>query len=73
MKSAWQGCTYGVPYGARARMILLYLQTQAVRTGSREVALGRSMRDWMERMGLSVGGETARGLREQAAEYQPAH
>ena len=58
---------YGVPYGARARMILLYLQTQAVRTGSREVELGRSMRDWMERMGLAVGGETARGLREQAA------
>ena len=29
----------GVPYGARARMILLYLQTQAVRTGSREVEL----------------------------------
>lgn len=58
---------HGVPYGARARMILLYLQTQAVRTKSREVALGRSMRDWMERMGLSVGGETARALREQAA------
>ena len=58
---------YGVPYGARARMILLYLQTQAVRTGSREVALGRSMRDWMERMGLAVGGETAHSLREQAA------
>jgi len=48
-------------------MILLYLQTQAVRTGSREVALGRSMRDWMERMGLAIGGETARSLREQAA------
>ena len=48
-------------------MILLYLQTQAVRTGSREVALGRSMRDWMERMGLAVGGETAHALREQAA------
>jgi hypothetical protein len=58
---------HGVPYGARARMILLYLQTQAIRTKSREVALGRSMRDWMERMGLSVGGETARALREQAA------
>lgn len=58
---------YGVPYGARARMILLYLQTQAIRTGSREIALGRSMRDWMERMGLSIGGETARALREQAA------
>jgi hypothetical protein len=58
---------YGVPYGARARMILLYLQTQAVRTNSPQVALGRSMRDWMERMGLAVGGETARSLREQAA------
>jgi len=59
--------TYGVPYGARARMILFYLQTEAVRTSSREVELGRSMRDWMERMGLSVGGETARGLKEQAS------
>jgi Plasmid encoded RepA protein len=58
---------FGVPYGARARMILLYLQTQAIRTGSREVALGKSMREWMERMGLSVGGETAKALREQAA------
>ena len=48
-------------------MILLYLQTQAIRTGSREVALGRSMREWMERMGLAIGGETASALREQAA------
>jgi hypothetical protein len=67
MKSRGKVVMHGVPYGARARMILLYLQTQAVRTGSREVALGRSMRDWMERMGLSVGGETAHSLREQAA------
>jgi len=58
---------HGVPYGARARMILLYLQTQAVRTGSPQVALGRSMRDWMERMGLAIGGETAKSLREQSA------
>jgi len=48
-------------------MILLYLQTQAVRTNSPQVALGRSMRHWMERMGLAVGGETARSLREQSA------
>jgi hypothetical protein len=67
MKTRGRVMTYGVPYGARARMILLYLQTQAVRTGSREVALGRSMRDWMERMGLAVGSETARSLKEQAA------
>ena len=67
MKTRGQPVTYGAPHGARARMILLYLQTQAVRSGSREVVSGRSMRDWMERMGLSIGGETARSLREQAA------
>src|SRR3712207_1158830 len=48
-------------------MILLYLQTQAIRTGSREVELGRSMRDWLGRIGLSWGGNTGRALREQAA------
>ncbi|MBK1657782.1 replication protein RepA [Paracraurococcus ruber] len=63
----------GVPYGARARMILLYLQTQAVRTGSREVELGRSMRDWLQRMGLSWGGQTGKTLREQAARIAACH
>ena len=56
----------GVPHGARARLILIYLQTQAVLANSREVSLGRSMRSWMGKMGLSVGGETAAALREQA-------
>lgn len=57
---------FGVPYGARARMILLYLQTEAVRTNSREIELGRSMRDWLGRMGMTHGGTTGRILREQA-------
>lgn len=56
----------GVPHGARARLILIYLQTQAVLSQNREVSLGRSMRAWMGRMGLTVGGETAAALREQA-------
>ena len=56
----------GVPHGARARLILIYLQTQAIQSDSREVSLGRSMRAWMGSMGLSVGGETAAALREQA-------
>ena len=58
---------YGVPYGARARMILLFLQGQAIRSGSREIELGRSLSAWMERMGIAWGGETARAIREQAA------
>ena len=43
----------GVPFGSHARLILLYLQTQALRRDSREVPLGDSWRDWLHRMGLS--------------------
>lgn len=57
---------YGVPYGSRARLILLYLQTQAVQGGSPEVELGRSMRAWMGRLGVSLGGQSYRDVREQA-------
>jgi hypothetical protein len=63
----------GVPFGARARIIMIYLQTQAIQTQSREVQLGRSMRDWMGRMGLAVGGETARALRDQARRISACH
>lgn len=64
---------FGVPYGARARMILIYLQTQAIITGSREVSIGRSMRDWLEKMGIAVGGETAKAFRDQSRRISAAH
>lgn len=35
----------GVPYGAIARLILIFLQREAVRTGSRAVELARIMRE----------------------------
>src|SRR3954468_10253769 len=60
----------GVPFGAYARLILLYLQTQALRTGSREVELGRSWRDWMERIGIPWGGRSGRAVRERAVREQ---
>lgn len=56
----------GVPYGSHARLILLYLQTEAIRTGSREVELGRSLREWLGKLGISVGGMTGRSVRDQA-------
>lgn len=56
----------GVPYGSRARLIMLYLMTRAVETQSREVELGRSMRDWLDRMGIPQGGPNNRGVKEQA-------
>jgi hypothetical protein len=56
----------GVPYGSRARLIMLYLMTRAIETGSREVELGRSMRHWLDRMGIPQGGPSTRGVKEQA-------
>ncbi len=56
----------GVPFGAHARLILLFLQTEALRTNSREVELGGSLRQWMSRVGIQPGGSAFRSVRDQA-------
>jgi hypothetical protein len=60
------GKPLGLPYGSYARFILLFLQSEAIRTGSREIELGRSMRVWLGCMGLSIGGMTYKKVNEQA-------
>jgi hypothetical protein len=60
------GKVVGLPYGSYARFILLFLQSEAVKTGSREIELGRSMQVWLGRMGLSIGGNSYRLVKEQA-------
>lgn len=60
------GNSLGLPYGSYARFILLFLQSEAVKSGSREIELGRSMRVWLGNMGLSIGGTTYRLVNEQA-------
>ncbi|WP_254070245.1 replication protein RepA [Acidisphaera sp. L21] len=47
----------GVPFGAIARLILIYLQSEALRTSSRDVELGGSLRAFLGRLGISVGGD----------------
>jgi hypothetical protein len=56
----------GVPYGSRARLILLFLQTEAVRTNSREVELGRSLHAWLRRLEIPIGGKQMASVRDQA-------
>lgn len=56
----------GVPYGSRARLILLYLQTEAIRTNSREVELGRSLHAWLRRLEIPIGGKQMASVRDQA-------
>lgn len=58
---------YGVPWGSRGRILLIHLMTQAVRMNSREVTLGRSAKNALERMGLTYGGETGKAIRDQVA------
>ena len=63
----------GVPYGSIARLILLFLQTEALRTNSREVELGGSLRQWLTRIGASIGGTNARAVRDQAERISRCH
>jgi hypothetical protein len=54
----------GVPYGRHARLIMIYIMTEAVRTRTREIYLGNSFSSWLRRMGItntSSGGK--RGTR----------
>ena len=56
----------GLPFGALARMILLYLQSEACKANSPEVELGANMKQWLRAMGLNVGGKTYRLVSNQA-------
>lgn len=56
----------GVPYGSRARLILIYLQSEAICTKSREVELGGSLRAWLQRLNIPQGGKSISAVREQA-------
>lgn len=56
----------GVPFGSRARLICLYLQSEALKTNSREVALGKTLHAWLRRLDISIGGKSMAAVRDQA-------
>jgi hypothetical protein len=56
----------GVPYGSRARLILIFLQSEAIKTKSREIELGGSLRAWLFRLGIPQGGSSIATVRDQA-------
>ena len=63
----------GVPYGSRARLILLYLQGEALRTQSRDIELGRSLHAWLKRLDIPIGGKSFKDVREQAERLSRCH
>jgi len=56
----------GVPFGPTARLLLVYLQTEALRTGSRHVELGHCMKAWFDRLEKVPGGKSYKLVRDQA-------
>jgi hypothetical protein len=56
----------GVPFGSRARLIFLYLQSEALKTHSREIELGKSLHAWLRRLEISIGGKSMASVRDQA-------
>jgi hypothetical protein len=51
----------GIPYGSLPRLILIHIMTEAVRTSSRHITLGRTFTDWMRRMGFKTISYGPRG------------
>lgn len=47
---------YGVPFGPKARLILVYMMSEARRNNSPEIYLGNSLSHFMRRMGYSSDG-----------------
>ena len=65
--SEGQAVRVGVPYGTRARLIMIFLQSEGVK--SRTVHMGSSMAAWVRSLGLAVSGGprgTIQSIREQA-------
>ena len=55
-----------LPFGTNPRLILAWICTEAVRTGSRDLVLGRSLSEFMRRLGIaSTNGRTQARLRNQ--------
>jgi hypothetical protein len=46
-----------LPYGAKPRLVLLHLCAEAVRTRCPEIEVGRSARDFLNRLGLDNSGD----------------
>lgn len=58
----------GVPYGTRARLLLIWLQSEGIK--GREIRMDTSMSAWMRSLGLAVTGGangTIKAIREQTS------
>ena len=69
--TAGGGCK--LPYGSLPRLLMAWISTEAVRTQSRELVLGRSLSDFMRSLGLEPVGGVRTRLRNQMKRLFNAH
>jgi hypothetical protein len=54
-----------LPYGAKPRLVLLHLCSEAVRTKSTQIQIGESIRDFLQTMNIAVQGSEYRSVKHQ--------
>ena len=59
------GLSLGIPYGTYPRLILAYLATQAVRTQSPIIYLGKDFKNFINLIGLKKGGHQSKNVKKQ--------
>ena len=57
----------GLPYGARARLLLLHLCSVAVRTGSPVIEVRDSFTGFAKELGLSINGQSLKSFKNQVS------
>jgi hypothetical protein len=62
----------GLPWGPKARLILMHLNSTAIRTKSPEIDVGDSLTDFVKRVGLTTDGRTIRMIKDQVGALSAA-
>ncbi|WP_149541484.1 replication protein RepA [Siccirubricoccus phaeus] len=62
----------GLPWGPKARLILMHLNSEAIRTKSPVVDVGDSLTDFVNRIGLTTDGRTIRTIKDQVGALSAA-
>lgn len=55
----------GIPYGAKARLVLAYINTMAIRTQSPVISIEDTLTAFVRSLGLDTGGRTIKAVKDQ--------
>ena len=62
----------GLPWGPKARLVLIHLNSEAIRAQSPVVDVGDSLTSFVKRLGLTTDGRTIRSIKDQVSALSAA-